>query len=130
MSDGLHLHSVAGAQAITAEPAVLLEQRFVDCPQCGLLSAVLVDQLAWRVVRFVCPSSCQLEAAAVDAMVEEIFRDGPLTSLINNAAGNFIAPSEKLSPNGFKSVVDIVLGGTFHCTRYAFDSAHCESRST
>src|SRR5216684_3626239 len=36
--------------------------------------------------------------------------------LVNSAAGNFLAASEDLSPNGFKAVVDIVLNGTFHCT--------------
>src|SRR5437763_16899929 len=36
--------------------------------------------------------------------------------LVNNAAGNFLADAEDLSPNGFKTVVDIVLNGTFHCT--------------
>ena len=36
--------------------------------------------------------------------------------LVNNAAGNFLAASEDLSSNGFKTVVDIVLNGTFHCT--------------
>jgi NAD(P)-dependent dehydrogenase (short-subunit alcohol dehydrogenase family) len=36
---------------------------------------------------------------------------------VNNAAGNFLAPSEDLSPNAFNSVVQIVLYGTFHCTR-------------
>jgi NAD(P)-dependent dehydrogenase (short-subunit alcohol dehydrogenase family) len=41
---------------------------------------------------------------------------GPLDSLINNAAGNFLSASEELSPNGFKTVVDIVLHGTFNCT--------------
>jgi len=58
----------------------------------------------------------------VEATAREIVaRTGRLDVLVNNAAGNFVAPSEKLSPNGFKSVVDIVLNGTFHCTRYAFD---------
>jgi NAD(P)-dependent dehydrogenase (short-subunit alcohol dehydrogenase family) len=37
------------------------------------------------------------DAAAVEAMVEEIFRDGPLTGLVNNAAGNFISRTEDLS---------------------------------
>lgn len=37
--------------------------------------------------------------------------------LINNAAGNFISPTENLSSNAFKTVVDIVLNGTFHCTQ-------------
>jgi NAD(P)-dependent dehydrogenase (short-subunit alcohol dehydrogenase family) len=39
--------------------------------------------------------------------------------LVNNAAGNFLCPSEELTPNGFASVVAIVLHGTFHCTRAA-----------
>jgi NAD(P)-dependent dehydrogenase (short-subunit alcohol dehydrogenase family) len=39
--------------------------------------------------------------------------------LINNAAGNFITPAEELSPNGFRTVVDIVLNGTFFCSRAA-----------
>jgi len=37
--------------------------------------------------------------------------------LVNNAAGNFLARSEDLSPNAFASVVGIVLHGTFHCTQ-------------
>jgi NAD(P)-dependent dehydrogenase (short-subunit alcohol dehydrogenase family) len=39
-----------------------------------------------------------------------------LDSLINNAAGNFIARTERLSPNAFAAVVGIVLQGSFHCT--------------
>ena len=41
-----------------------------------------------------------------------------LTGLINNAAGNFFCPTEELSPNGFRTVVDIVLHGTFHCASH------------
>ena len=37
--------------------------------------------------------------------------------LVNNAAGNFLAPTEDLSPNAFDAVVRIVLHGSFHCTR-------------
>jgi NAD(P)-dependent dehydrogenase (short-subunit alcohol dehydrogenase family) len=36
--------------------------------------------------------------------------------LVNNAAGNFLCPSEELSPNAFAAVVKIVLNGTWHCT--------------
>jgi hypothetical protein len=56
-----------------------------------------------------------------EVIAEIVRRTGRLDVLINNAAGNFVAPSEQLSPNGFKAVVDIVLNGTFHCTRFAFD---------
>ncbi len=57
------------------------------------------------------------DAAAVEAMIEEIFRGGPLTSLINNAAGNFIARTEDLSPRGFDAIANIVMHGTFYVTQ-------------
>ena len=53
-------------------------------------------------------------ARAVDALESEL---GPANQLVNNAAGNFLAASEELSPNAFNSVVQIVLYGSFHCTR-------------
>ncbi len=56
------------------------------------------------------------DAAAVDAMVEQIFADGPLTGLVNNAAGNFISPTEFLSPRAFDAVANIVMHGTFYVT--------------
>jgi len=56
------------------------------------------------------------DAAAVDAMVADIFAGGPLTDLINNAAGNFISRTEDLSPRGFDAVASIVLHGTFYVT--------------
>ncbi len=56
------------------------------------------------------------DAAAVDAMVGDIFASGPLTDLINNAAGNFISRTEDLSPRGFDAVANIVLHGTFYVT--------------
>lgn len=75
--------------------------------------------------------SCDVrDPARVEHAAAAIVRQtGRLDVLVNNAAGNFVAPSEKLSPNGFKSVVDIVLNGTFHCTRYAFDALR-ESRGS
>src|SRR3954464_717875 len=41
------------------------------------------------------------DSAAVDAMIESIWADGPLTDLINNAAGNFISRTQDLTPRGF-----------------------------
>src|SRR5258708_34541109 len=54
-----------------------------------------------------------VEAAAAKA--EEQF--GEINTLINNAAGNFMARTEKLTPNAFNAVVGIVLNGSFHCTQ-------------
>ncbi len=41
---------------------------------------------------------------------------GEIDTLVNNAAGNFMARTETLSPNAFQAVVGIVLNGTFNCT--------------
>jgi NAD(P)-dependent dehydrogenase (short-subunit alcohol dehydrogenase family) len=53
---------------------------------------------------------------AVEGMIDSIWNDGPLDVLVNNAAGNFIARTEELSPRAWESVIGIVLMGTLHCT--------------
>lgn len=56
----------------------------------------------------------------VEAMVERAVSEfGHVDILVNNAAGNFIVDSEKLSVNGFNAVVSSVLHGSFYCTRAA-----------
>ncbi len=61
------------------------------------------------------------DAAQVEQLVDRVRRDfGRLDLLVNNAAGNFIAPAESISPNGWRAVVGIVLDGTFLCSRAAF----------
>lgn len=56
--------------------------------------------------------------AAVKAAAEAI---GPLDIVVSGAAGNFIAPASAMSSNGFRTVVDIDLVGTFNVFRSAFD---------
>ncbi|MBZ5706332.1 MAG: SDR family oxidoreductase [Acidobacteriia bacterium] len=53
---------------------------------------------------------------AVDEMIETIWKDGPLDILVNNAAGNFLARTEELSPRAFEAVIGIVLVGTINVT--------------
>jgi NAD(P)-dependent dehydrogenase (short-subunit alcohol dehydrogenase family) len=58
------------------------------------------------------------DPAQVDAFFDAIGeRFGPADTLVNNAAGNFISPAIDLSPNGWLAVVNIVLNGTFFCSR-------------
>jgi NAD(P)-dependent dehydrogenase (short-subunit alcohol dehydrogenase family) len=52
---------------------------------------------------------------AVERMIDSIWKDGPLDILVNNAAGNFIARSEELSPRAWEAVIGIVLMGTLNC---------------
>lgn len=56
------------------------------------------------------------DAAAVEAMLDAIWAKGPLDGLVNNAAGNFIAPTESLSPRAVDAVLNIVLHGTAYVT--------------
>ena len=53
-------------------------------------------------------------AAAFDTLKAEL---GLPATLVNNAAGNFPVPAEDMSPNAWRTVVDIVLNGTFNCSR-------------
>jgi NAD(P)-dependent dehydrogenase (short-subunit alcohol dehydrogenase family) len=49
-----------------------------------------------------------------NVLKQTIEKFGRIDCLLNNAAGNFISPTERLSPNAFNSVVDIVLRGTYN----------------
>jgi NAD(P)-dependent dehydrogenase (short-subunit alcohol dehydrogenase family) len=54
----------------------------------------------------------------VDEMVERTVKHfGHIDILINHAAGNFVCRAEDLSPNGWNSVINIVLNGSFYCSR-------------
>ena len=61
------------------------------------------------------------DPAAVDAALRQAHAQfGEIDVLISGAAGNFIAPAADLSPNGFKTVIDIDLNGSFHVLRLAY----------
>ena len=51
-----------------------------------------------------------------NVLAKTIEKFGKVDGLLNNAAGNFISPTERLSANAFSSIIDIVLKGTVNCT--------------
>ncbi|MBK1782418.1 SDR family oxidoreductase [Advenella sp. WQ 585] len=58
------------------------------------------------------------DADMVEALVQKIWDEhGGVDALINNAAGNFICPTEDLTINGFKAITETVLNGTFYVTQ-------------
>lgn len=67
----------------------------------------------------VLPVACDIrKPVQIDEMVAAVEdKFGKINGLINNAAGNFICPTQDLTPGGFKVVVDIVLNGTFNITQ-------------
>lgn len=60
------------------------------------------------------------DAHAVRRTIRQVEENlGSLDIMVNNAAGNFVRPSEELPERAFANVVDIVLNGTFYCSRAA-----------
>lgn len=89
---------------------------------CGRRLSVLEEaaaELAAAHGGVVHPIACDIRSAeAVDAMLDAIWaQGGPLTGLVNNAAGNFLSRSEDLSPNGFDAISGIVFRGGFLMTQ-------------
>ena len=66
----------------------------------------------------VLPVACDVRHyEQVEAMVKtSVNTFGKIDALLNNAAGNFISPTERLSANAFDTIIDIVLKGTKNCT--------------
>jgi NAD(P)-dependent dehydrogenase (short-subunit alcohol dehydrogenase family) len=66
----------------------------------------------------VLPIPCDVrDVHQVDDMIETAFQHyGKIDVLVNNAAANFISPTEKLTPNAFRVIIDTVLMGTVNCT--------------
>jgi len=87
---------------------------------CGRREEVLAETVAEFHTDYLGRASWQAcdirDGEAVEAMVGGIWQDGPLDVLVNNAAGNFLAKSETLSPRAVDAVVRIVLGGTANMT--------------
>ncbi|MRX47234.1 SDR family oxidoreductase [Pedobacter puniceum] len=66
----------------------------------------------------VLPLACDVRnAGQVDeVLAASLAAFGQVDGLLNNAAGNFISPTERLSANAFSTIIDIVLKGTVNCT--------------
>ncbi|MBK8472595.1 MAG: SDR family oxidoreductase [Sphingobacteriales bacterium] len=76
------------------------------------------DELSAETGGRVLPLQCDVrDYEQVENVLRQAFAEfGSIDVLINNAAGNFISPTERLSPRAFSAVIDIVLKGTIHFT--------------
>jgi NAD(P)-dependent dehydrogenase (short-subunit alcohol dehydrogenase family) len=74
----------------------------------------LMKETGGEVLALQCDVRNYLEVEKMLAATLEKF--GSVDALLNNAAGNFISPTERLSPRAFDTIVDIVLKGSYNCT--------------
>ena len=92
--------------------AIVIASRRAEHLEAG---ATAVAALGARVVTVACDIRAPDEvASAFDAAEAEL---GLPDVLVNNAAANFPVPAEDMSPNAWRTVVDITLNGTFFCAR-------------
>jgi peroxisomal 2,4-dienoyl-CoA reductase len=83
--------------------------------------AAAAERLATLGVRTAAIEANVRDPESVQAMVAQtVERLGRLDILVNNAAGNFYAPSAELTPNGWRAVVETDLYGTFFCSQAAY----------
>src|SRR5256714_13268753 len=73
---------------------------------CDATAADLADKYGGQITSYGIGSR---NAAAVDQVIEDIFRSWPLTGLVNNAAGNFISRAWVLSPKGLNAIANIFI---------------------
>jgi len=75
-------------------------------------------EIAQKTGREVLPISCDVrkEDEVENLLKKSLEKFGRVDGLLNNAAGNFISPTERLSPKAFNIILDIVLKGTVNCT--------------
>lgn len=113
-TSGINLGIAKGFAAQGAKVAVLGRN-----PEKAAAAAALIDPAGADAIGI---AADVRDFAAVDAAFKQtVERFGPIDIVISGAAGNFVAPALSISSNGFKTVVDIDLVGTFHVFRACYD---------
>ncbi len=108
----------SGLGRVMAEGFLILGAEVFICGRRGeVLEAAAADLMQAHGGRAV-PIVCDIrDSDAITRMLDGIWADGgPLTGLVNNAAGNFISRTEDLSMRGFDAVASIVFRGSFNLT--------------
>lgn len=109
-----------GGGGLGKEIATALSAKHATVHICGRRLPMLQDtakEISDKTGHPVHAHACDVrDADAVDAMIEGIWQEQPLTSLINNAAANFITPTKDLSARGFRAITSTVMDGSFHAT--------------
>src|SRR5580698_2303021 len=101
-----------------------MAQRFLElgakvyiCGRREQILAATVAELSRAASGRIHSISCDVrDLGRVEEVIGTIWKDGPLDIVVNNAAGNFMARTEELTPGAFEAVLGIVLMGTINVT--------------
>ncbi|HEY1414369.1 MAG TPA: SDR family oxidoreductase [Caulobacteraceae bacterium] len=106
-----------GLGKVMAEALLMLGAEVYICGRRGGVLEETAKELSGAHGGKMVPIACDIRVPeAIHDMLDEVWADGPLTGLINNAAGNFISRTEDLSPRGFDAIANIVFRGSFFVT--------------
>jgi NAD(P)-dependent dehydrogenase (short-subunit alcohol dehydrogenase family) len=106
-----------GLGKVMAEALLMLGAEVIICGRRGGVLEATARELTDAHGGAVTPIACDIRVPeAIDEMIATAWADGPLTGLINNAAGNFISRTEDLSPRAFDAIANIVFRGSFFVT--------------
>jgi NAD(P)-dependent dehydrogenase (short-subunit alcohol dehydrogenase family) len=117
---GKNILITGGGGGLGKEIAQALSAKHATVHICGRRLSMLEEaaaQISEKTGHTVHAHACDVrDADAMDAMIDGIWQDKPLTGLINNAAANFISPTKDLSARGFRAITSTVMDGSFHAT--------------
>jgi NAD(P)-dependent dehydrogenase (short-subunit alcohol dehydrogenase family) len=107
-----------GLGKVMAEACLMLGATVYICGRRGGVLEAAAKELMEAHDGKVVPMACDIRVPeAISDMLDTIWADGgPLTGLVNNAAGNFISRTEDLSIRGFDAIANIVFRGSFFMT--------------
>jgi len=109
---GTGLGKAMGTYFLTLGANLVIASRKLDVLEKA--AAEMVAKTGGQVLSVACDVR---DYGQVEAMLQQaIERFGSVNGLVNNAAGNFISPTERLSANAFSAVIDIVLKGSVNCS--------------
>ena len=98
-----------GLGRVMAEALLMLGAEVYICGRRGGVLEETAKELTGAHGGRMVPIACDIRVPeAIHDMLDQVWADGPLTGLINNAAGNFISRTEDLSPRGFDAIANIV----------------------
>ncbi len=107
-----------GLGKVMAEACLMLGAEVYICGRRGGVLQEAADELMKAHGGKVSAHACDIRVPeAISDMLDEVWADGgPITGLVNNAAGNFISRTEDLSTRGFDAISNIVFRGSFYMT--------------